>query len=62
MNAKNPWVEVEEALLRVPRSKRTLQRWVSEGRVRTWRPCRKTLYHLGDLLKVERETGGKGLR
>lgn len=62
MNGENPWVDLQEAIVRVRRSRRTIYRWVAEGRVRTWRPMVKQLFHMGDLLKAERDTGGKGVR
>lgn len=62
MSEENPWVELGEAQRRTRRSRATIYRWVQEGKVRTWRPIVKRMFHVGDLLAAEKETQGRGLR
>lgn len=50
------WIQVHKAPERVGRSKRTVYRWIKDGRVRTIRPLRVLWLNLEDLLRVERET------
>lgn len=49
------WILTTDAPARVNRSKRTIYRWIDEGRVRTWRPGRKLWLNLPDLLDCERQ-------
>lgn len=62
MSDEVPWVDIKEAQSRVRRSRRTILRWAAEGRVRDFRPGRTRFFHLGDLLRTERDTRGRGLR
>ena len=57
------WMRAQDAPDRVGRSRRTVYRWIAEGKVRSWRPGRDLMVHVGDLLDVEKATirrvGGK---
>lgn len=52
----NDWILLEEAPLRVDRSRSTIYRWILEGRVRTIRPKRKLWLFIPDLLQAEKDT------
>jgi hypothetical protein len=46
---------MKQALERIPRTERTIYRWVRDGRVRTMQPLRVVWLNLTDLLKAESE-------
>lgn len=63
MNARSrPWLTLAEAAERAHRSKRTIQRWGKEGRVRTWAPLGIKLYSRDDIDKAKNDTAGQGVR
>lgn len=55
-------VRLKDAPSEVNRSKRTVYRWIAQGRLEVIRPGREKYLIRSELLRVEAETGGRGLR
>lgn len=57
------WLNIEEAVTMVKRSKQTIWRWASDGDVRsTVKFGRERRYNAGDLLEKQKLTRGRGIR
>lgn len=50
------WIRAKEAPKRIHRSRRTIYRWIAEGRVRSLRPSRDLWVSVPDLLRADGET------
>jgi len=53
---RDDWILMTEAPERIGRSRRTIYRWIDEGRVRTMRPLTKLWLNVPDLVEADRET------
>lgn len=60
--SRNDWLTIDDAEQAVGRSRKTIYRWVRDGKVRTIRPWRVRYFNRADLITVERDTRGQGVR
>lgn len=60
--SSSDWIRIADAEELVGRSRRTIYRWVRDGRVRTLRPRRYKYFNQADLIAAEAETRGQGVR
>ena len=56
------WISIDEAEELVGRARRTIYRWVRDGKVRTMRPRVHRYFNRADLIATERDTLGRGVR
>ena len=56
------FTKLRDAPSRVGRSRATIYRWIKEGLISVMRDTRDKYILTVDLLRAERDTGGRGLR
>ena len=56
------WVTIEEAMVLVERSRRTIYRWKDDGLVRFEKPRKRVYFNRDDLLKLEAQLHSESMQ